>query len=575
MSNERGDKLKFADFQLLLESLLSVAVKASTLVTGVEWDFEFSTGTSQGDRFLNGDGGTPDLLARLERHPNVIETDDLEDTKSAVALRHAKEAVLALRNMSLMEENAQFMSEEPALWDCLTLLLRLPRGGRFNELINDALDITERVGPYWHSAPDDHLMLSLLEMLRSNDRYHIVTSLKAITLYSTRLEEPKSLSNIPQSIIETLMQYIYLDQDNDLISGTLDFLYQFTVHPDNIMFLIEHFKINLTLAPRLVNLLVYDADREDLVKVDQEERREPPRSRIPEAPASLVQQLLKFNEPERTARWLKCCFTEDEECEITQLTLWQAYQECFANNSHGLDVGPTMSASDFINTVSRTFDPAQAQVVHGPQPKFIIRGIRPLETVYNLNGYPFHACQWTVAGGTKCSMMFLDPSELRHHVFADHMRLQPKDKAWNLEDSEYRDKYCFWGDCNAYLSPIDKTALVYGHVSAHLPPRRDMSRPPPIPRRRVIQPRVARRFDFYATPVDENGEAYGVAYKALLILRNILRNLPQGLANSGYKGSSWTDVVFMNRKRTLLEMADYNKTLRADIFELVRDIDRK
>ena len=79
-------------------------------------------------------------------------------------------------------------------------------------------------------------------------------------------------------------------------------------------------------------------------------------------------------------------------------------------------------------------------------------------------------------------------------------------------------------------------------------------------------------FDYYPTPVDEKGEPVGIAYKAILILRNIIRNLPKESAGPKYGNHSWNHVIFFSQRNKILEIADLNPTLRADVFDLANEI---
>jgi hypothetical protein len=85
---------------------------------------------------------------------------------------------------------------------------------------------------------------------------------------------------------------------------------------------------------------------------------------------NLYAKLLEFPEPERSSRWLKCCFEESPADRITQVALWKAYQNRFVGDS-------PIVAADFMKILSTTFRTAEAQVTNDPQPQFIIKGIRP------------------------------------------------------------------------------------------------------------------------------------------------------------------------------------------------------
>jgi len=77
---------------------------------------------------------------------------------------------------------------------------------------------------------------------------------------------------------------------------------------------------------------------------------------------------------------LRTCFEEDQAGEITQFTLWGAYNQAF---NDVMQAQPhhkkLMPGKDFIINVSSTFPGATAQVlqISATQRKYIIRGIRP------------------------------------------------------------------------------------------------------------------------------------------------------------------------------------------------------
>ncbi|KKZ60214.1 hypothetical protein EMCG_05024 [[Emmonsia] crescens] len=565
--NERGDKFKFDDFPFLAEELVEKIMEITFLVSGVSWEIDYTSLDEPRDNLLYGTGNT-DILEKMAKFPTTISDDNVETEEFAHHLRNIKEAALTLRNMSMLEANAVFLSTLEIFKDGMLVVLNSPRQPRFNEILNYALDTIEQVCPYWETNPNDPLFNALFELLGSPDRYHILTALKIMILYSMELETIKRLQGVPDDKINLLMSYTLLEQDKELLSGTLDFFYQYTAIPENVEELLNSISLPTTLIPRLTNLLLFEGEQDVNEIVDQEERKAPPASSIPIVPPDLHSMLLHLPEPERCSRWLKCCFIEDAECEITQLALWHAYQNCFADERvPGVN---TLPAAEFINTVSRTFSSAQAQVVPGAVAKFIIRGIRPLETSYDFNGYPYHQCKWNIPNA-QCRVAFIDPAKLKEHVFREHMLLNPADLG-NLQDARRPTNACAWDTCKEYEIPTMNTARVAGHVSTHLPPLKDMSSPSPPPPRKIIQPKLTRLFDYYPTPVDEKGEPVGIAYKAILILRNIIRNLPKESAGPEHGNKSWNHVIFFSAKNKLIEIADYNPTLRGDIFELAAEI---
>ncbi|KAK2781310.1 Chromatin structure-remodeling complex protein rsc9 [Onygenales sp. PD_12] len=571
ISDERGDKFKFEDFPLLAEDLIEKVLDLTILVSGVKWEVDYAGIEEPRVNLLDGSNGTPDLLERIKKFPPTFKKDTVEDEDFCTKIRHITEASLTLRNMSMLEANALWLSDLEIFKESMIILLKTAHQRRFKEIINNMLDTLEQICPYWETDPADPLFDCVIDLLSSTDRYQALTSLRIMILYSMDLDTDKTLKCIPEEKIRPLLHYTLLEQDKELLSGTLDFFYQYTALQDNVEDLLTIDEFQGSLITRLVNLLMFEGEQDINEIVDQEERKAPPATAIPIVPPDLHALLMQYTEPERCSRWLKCCFIEDEECEITQLALWHAYQNCFAEER--VPGVTTLPAAEFINTVSRTFSSAQAQVVPGAVAKFIIRGIRPLEAPYDLNGYPYYHCRWNIPEG-RCQTAFIDPTKLKEHVFREHMLLDPANLG-NLPDALRPTNACAWDTCESHRIPTGNTARVAGHVAAHLPPPKDMSSPPTPPSREVIQPRIVRMFDYYPTPVDEKGEPVGIAYKAILVLRNIIRNLPKGSARPKHKRHSWNYVLFFSYKAKLLEMADFNPTLRADIFELCNEIKSK
>lgn len=77
-------------------------------------------------------------------------------------------------------------------------------------------------------------------------------------------------------------------------------------------------------------------------------------------------------EPNRAHRWLEENLEADPDCGVMQIALWKAYENAFHGSQY-----PLLEAKDFIQSASKVFEGASAQVVEGPKTKFIIKGVRP------------------------------------------------------------------------------------------------------------------------------------------------------------------------------------------------------
>ncbi|KAJ5646786.1 hypothetical protein N7490_003158 [Penicillium lividum] len=586
ISNQRCDKFKFEGFPLLAETLMQKALDVTYLCTGIRWEFEYDPRfPSDRVNVLNSLHGTRDILDKIRKIPINLPTDSLETDEFSHLLRNVEEATLVLRNMVLLRENAFYVSRYACglLRDFLVILMNLPNQSRLNEIKNDALDIAEEVTKFMRTDPQDPLWISLVNCLHSTDRAHIMRGLWALTHFSTELEDADSnraMESLPKATLQQLYYHTLLDLDKGILSGSLDFWYQYTLGPDNIETLMDVINFPSVFVPRMIALLTYEARPTKKETVLQEEKVAPPPSEIPRVPPELLEKLMELTEPERSSQWLRCCFVEDAECEITQIALWQAYQSRFADSR--VPGGGVLPAAEFIKNVSNTFTNAQAQVINGPggTTKFIIKGIRPLETAYTVEGFPYVYCKW--ADNSKpskmCQRAFSSPTDLRSHVFADHMNLEAEEKPgqFKLETAETPIHTCQWDKCTRFRAsgPSANTAMVAGHVSSHLPEDRPADAPPPSTKRLVLQERIVRKWYYMDTPVNEKGEPFGVAYKAALVLRNIAKGVPNRVATK-YGGVSWKKACFVGQRPKIVEVWDRNRALRKELTELIMIMEKE
>lgn len=586
ISNQRWDKFKFEGFPLLAETLMQKALDITQLCTGVKWEFQYDP-RKPIDRVnvLNSLHGTRDILAKISKIPVNLPDDSLETYDFNHRLRNIKEATLVLRNMVLLKENAFYVSRyaNGLLRDFLVILINAPNQPRLNEIKNDALDIAEEVTKFLRTDHEDPLWISLVNCLDSPDRAHVVRSLWALTHFGTELDDAdanRAMETLTKPTLQQMYYHTLLDLDKDILSGALDFWYQYTLSHDNIETLMDVLNFPIVFVPRMVALLTYEARPTKKETVLQEEKVAPPPTDIPRVSPELLEKLMELSEPERSSQWLRCCFIEDAECEITQIALWQAYQSRFADPR--VTGGGVLPAAEFIKNVSNTFTNAQAQVINGPgtATKFIIKGIRPLETAHTFEGFPYSYCRW--ADNSKpskmCQRAFTSPTDLRNHVFGDHMSLEPTDTPgqYKLDPAETPIHTCQWDHCSRFRAsgPSPNTSMVAGHVSSHLPEDRPADAQPTTAKRVVLQERIVRKWYYMDTPLNEKCEPFGVAYKAALVLRNIARGLPNR-TTSKYGGLPWKKACFTSQRPKIVEVWDRNRALRKELTELIMVIEKE
>ncbi|KAI9736533.1 MAG: Chromatin structure-remodeling complex protein rsc9 [Claussenomyces sp. TS43310] len=544
ISMERGDKYRFESFLGLAEALIEKALEVSQLFYDVAWEISYlDDGRMKSSHTLDGLEGTADVLPRIRKLLAKDVDDNIQAASFSDRLLQINEAALTIRNMVMLEENAQYVSELYPLRDFLSIALNLPNLECVVELKHYALEIAEQLTKYLYLDAEDPLYLSLLAQLQSEDRGAILTALRAISRISMNLEENNSLRGVPIAALQRILDWTLLD-DEELIQSCLDFLYQYTAVVENVDFMINEMRMD-PLVYQLVRLLMSGAravDREFVLRPSV--HRSGP-SDIPGLPKDLLQTLLKFDEPERSSHWLRCLFDEDAEEAITQIALWQAYQACFTPVVQ--DSGrPLLPAADFIKNVSTTFaEKATAQVQAGPVQKFIIKGIRIRDGPVDLSGREYTKCLWHSAadGGTTttdCGEYFMTPQELYDHILTSHVGAE------RGEDGKYsnttRAFACSWNGCTRYSAP---TTLRLNQFASHLKVHMSASfsesskagalangltngaTQEKNSKQKWLEPALKQKWDFIQTPSDERGDASGISLSAVLVLRNLARNLPK------------------------------------------------
>lgn len=312
ISHERGDKYRFDSFPGLAESLIDKVLEISSLVSDTHWMITYLDEDAMIDEeALDGLNGTSDMLAKLSRCrkrklPDKIETDDF-----ARRLTLINEASLVMRNMVMLEENAEYLSKLPTVHDTITIILSLPPLAPLSELRQYFFEIAEQLTRYYPSDPEDPLFRCLMTNIDSPDRGHILSSLRAVSRSGAHLQQSVRLQDIPVSIVQRLCEWIFVG-DEELRASCLDFLYQYTVQVENIETLLQTVDL-VGVIKQLVRLLLHNARldvRRDgpstiVSKTSQPSQppAAPPEYAIPKIPQELLEQLLIYDEPQRSSQW--------------------------------------------------------------------------------------------------------------------------------------------------------------------------------------------------------------------------------------------------------------------------------
>lgn len=508
ISYERGDKYKFSQFSGLAEGLTEFALGVGSLFYHVDWTI---TNDPDADDLaageLDGINGTPDILERISQLKPKDVQDNFQSSEFTDHLTLITEAVLTIRNMAMLTENAWFLAEYVTIRDLLCIILRLPDLDVVVELKHFALDIAEQITPYLVLGADDPLYQTLLAQLNSTDRGTILTSLRAIgRIAMSHATETNKLSGVPASVLQNLIDWLLLN-DDELVDACLDFLYQYTAVVANLDNLLEGTNVEHLVA-HLVRLLSHGAERgsSDIIVSEALVVYDPPSDQVVPIPGDLLERLLAMEEPDRCYQWLKCFFEEDSESQITQIAIWQAYNAAFLEplKRKGRSM---INAAEFIRNISTVYSTAGAQIVrdHGPmgevQSKFIIRGIRPRQVPISPEGRSYFRCQWSAelrhgeqpppGPVPRCGGFFLNAETMWEHILVDHLRETrtpppappavatpggaaehgKPDSANN--DAKFRNREgeftCRWNGCVKYLQPTKLHLVQFMmHIKTHL-----------------------------------------------------------------------------------------------------------
>jgi len=579
ISMERGDKYRFEGFPGLAEALIEKVLEISTLFYKVDWQILYmDDGATPGADIINGLDGTPDILRKIASLPKLEVDDNIQTADFSDALLQINEAALTIRNMVMLEENAQYISEMLPLRDFLCIALNLPNLDCVIELKHYALDIAEQLTKYLRFDETDSLYISLLAQLCGNDRGAILTALRAVSRISMNLEENNLLKSVPTKVIQNIIDWTLLD-DEDLVHACLDFLYQYTAVVDNVDFLISEVEVE-PLVNQLVRLLMHNATIKPRDKYSGNATRIDMPPQIARVPKELLDQLLALQEPERSSAWLRSMFEEDPDERITQIQLWQAYQATFTSHVAETNV-PLLAAADFIKNVSTTFqDKAAAQVMQGLVQKFIIKGIRFRITPVDIKGEEFSKCLWRVPLGEYCGEFFMSPESMYQHILKDHQN------ANKLEDGKFENTageyMCHWDRCHRFKAEHATNLFQLArHIKIHLPPKPSPVKTPtpyfggPSPAKKqklsYIIPPPSYSLDFIQTATDERKDAAGIPLSAVLVLRNLARNLAkteaEEIAMKLEGGISWVDKLFKPVESRLFEIMAHNHSLVSSLFD--------
>ena len=306
ISHERGDKYTFSSFPPLADHLIKKILEVGSLLLDVEWEVSYQYHIRRSFDTLNGLHGTPDMAQRVQNGRKRKLQDTMEPEIFARRLALINEAGLVMRNMVMQDENAEYLSRMPTIRDVLVVLLNLPPSSAVVEIQQYGLEIAEQLTRFFPARTDDSLFWSLLKFVESDDRGAILTSVRAICRLGSNLSQMSRFHDVPMRIVQRICDWV-LVEDEELRSASLDFLYQFTSAPENVETLLRQADVE-SFVKQLVRLLLYRAHLEDKKDTSKLSKQEPPDSAaqdppIPTISNDLIEQLLVYDEPERSSQW--------------------------------------------------------------------------------------------------------------------------------------------------------------------------------------------------------------------------------------------------------------------------------
>ncbi|KAF4595828.1 RSC complex subunit Rsc9 [Ophiocordyceps camponoti-floridani] len=590
ISYERGDKYRFDAFPGLAEGLVGKALHVGRLFYHVDWTLSWDLYPDSTDvGTLDGNNGTPDILERIQ---GLVERDvpeALQTEKFADEMVLVTEAVLTMRNMVTLPDNAVNMSDFPPLKDLICILLHLPAHDSLVEMKHLALDIAEQLAPYMALEADNPLYKTLLSQLGSEDRGMILTALRALGRISMNLEATNTLAHVKPEALRRIVNWLLLN-DDELIDACLDFLYQYTAVVANLDHLVRSTRPE-DVVDHLVRLLAHGARKVQRELMLMPERRLPSRDEIAPMPEDLLQEMVKLEEPERVHRWVKCFFDEDNGSFVTQLAAWQAYQSAFAGPLK--DAGKAMiTPADFIRSSTSVYKNSNAQVLREPgegQQKFIIHGIRARARPLSFEGAEYGRCLWATNAerkNEKCGQFYLKPEQMAEHILSAHLGQERNESGqFNNEEQQFR---CTWGECFKYEKPTpmrlrDCVRHMNTHILALLPSHESKRGPKPWV---IAAKTMSVAAEETMTVRDERNpnapaQAAGIPLSAVLVLRNMARNLVKTEAEDelvkqrGERGG-WNERLFRPLLPRLFEILAENRALApymASLLDLISSND--
>jgi chromatin structure-remodeling complex subunit RSC9 len=156
-----------------------------------------------------------------------------------------------------------------------------------------------------------------------------------------------------------------------------------------------------------------------------------------------------------------------------------------------------------------------------------------------------------------------------NHLLIEHMGAS-KNEDGKFISVPYDHFVCKWGHCTRYRTATALTPRqCVCHIKTHTPVRKDPSQGLNS-RPSWIEPAVTTKWMYEQGPIDERGDAAGIPLSAVLVLRNLARNMPKAI--EGVETPGWTQMLFKPVEPMLFEILAHNPSLANYLTDLLAAI---
>ncbi|KAF3161625.1 Chromatin structure-remodeling complex protein rsc9 [Orbilia oligospora] len=372
------------------------------------------------------------------------------------------------QNFPLIKENVTSLLQYRS--DALQILLsvlRTPRDNQYIDLQTVCLQILESILAVGQHGKGAELVELLWPIIQDNGQV-MVTSALSILVNLSMQGEVACLENTPPEVLEHLGNLLMVPNEAILVP-TLDFFYHYTSIPTNVDALLSGPR-PYELLEQLARLLSYGLIKIPPPILPPVQGQQVPRKPVPEVtpniPSDLLDDIVKLPEPQRAIWWMRSSFEANPHSEITQIALWQAYQQRFAAYTNtGPKPQQMLIANDFIKNVSAAFPTAKPQMIKGEKNnRFVINGIAPREVPMGLDYNKYSKCFWT-EDGKVCGLFFPTAVETFTHIGDKHTFLN--------KDSQITEQRCCYKTCLRFHDkPTTNKREFFAHLRGHMPAKK-------------------------------------------------------------------------------------------------------